>query len=54
MTTDLAFTAHDLINSGMAWRLEGSIGRQSMDAMENGQAILGPTGTATTGATVSP
>ena len=31
-----------LIDSGMAWRLEGSIGRQCMAAIEAGAAILGP------------
>jgi len=30
-----------LINSGMAWRLEGSVGRACMRAIESGEAILG-------------
>lgn len=33
-----------LINSGMAWRLEGYVGRQCMAAIENGDAILGESG----------
>lgn len=31
-----------LINSGMAWRLEGSFGRTAMAYIEAGLAILGP------------
>jgi hypothetical protein len=31
----------ELIDSGQAWRLEGSIGRQCMAAIENGDAVLG-------------
>lgn len=34
----------DLIDSGMAWRLEGFVGRQCMAAIDSGDAILGPTG----------
>ena len=34
----------DLIDNGMAWRLEGSIGRQCMAAIEDGRAMLGPVG----------
>lgn len=34
----------ELIDSGMAWRLEGFIGRQCMDALERGDAVLGPEG----------
>ena len=30
-----------LINSGLAWRLEGAIGRAAMRAIENGEALLG-------------
>lgn len=30
-----------LIDSGQAWRLEGSIGRIAMDAIESGDCILG-------------
>ena len=33
-----------LIDSGMAWRMEGSIGRQCMAAIEAGRAMLGPEG----------
>jgi len=31
----------ELINSGMAWRLEGSVGREAMSMIEGGQCILG-------------
>lgn len=31
-----------LIDTGNAWRLEGSVGRHCMDAIENGDAVLGP------------
>lgn len=30
-----------LIDSGMAWRLEGHVGRTCMAAIENGDAVLG-------------
>ena len=33
-----------LINSGLAWRLEGSVGRAAMDAIEAGVCILGEVG----------
>ena len=33
-----------LIDSGMAWQLEGSVGRAAMDAIEAGWCILGPVG----------
>ena len=33
-----------LINTGMAWRLEGFIGRQAMDCIEAGQCVLGEVG----------
>lgn len=33
-----------LIDSGDAWRLEGSIGRQAMAAIEAGVCTLGPEG----------
>jgi hypothetical protein len=33
-----------LIDSGMAWRLEGYVGRQCMAALEAGAAVLGPEG----------
>ena len=33
-----------LIDSGMAWRLEGSVGREAMAAIEDGVCILGETG----------
>ena len=33
-----------LINTGMAWRMEGSIGRACMRAIEVGRAMLGTAG----------
>ena len=33
-----------LIDSGMAWRLEGSVGRAAMAAIEDGACVLGETG----------
>ncbi len=39
--TVLDLSLQDLINSGMAWRLEGHIGRQAMDALEAGVCVLG-------------
>ena len=38
------FDAQTLINSGLAWRLEGSIGRQCMAAIEDGACMLGREG----------
>ncbi len=35
------FDVQELIDSGMAWRLEGAIGRQCMDAIRAGYAMLG-------------
>jgi hypothetical protein len=34
----------DLIDSGQAWQLEGSIGRQCMAAIEAGECMLGEVG----------
>lgn len=39
----LDMTIQDLIDNGMAWMLEGHIGRQCYAAIENGDAVLGPT-----------
>ena len=33
-----------LIDSGTAWKLEGSVGRAAMAAIEAGLCVLGPTG----------
>jgi len=33
-----------LVNSGDAWRLEGSVGRACMAALESGDIMLGPEG----------
>ena len=33
-----------LINSGTAWRLEGSVGRSAMELIESGQCALGTEG----------
>ena len=30
----------DLINSGLAWKMEGSIGRQAMGCLESGACML--------------
>lgn len=30
----------NLINSGMAWKLEGSVGRAAMEALESGACML--------------
>jgi len=37
-------SVQNLINTGMAWRLEGAVGRECMAAIESGKAILGPVG----------
>ena len=37
-------TLQELINNGMAWRLQGSIGRIAMIAIEAGWCILGEIG----------
>lgn len=37
-------TLQELIDSGDAWRLEGSVGRAAMAAIEAGEAILGEVG----------
>ena len=34
----------ELINSGLAWKMEGSIGRAAMDAFKLGDCILGEKG----------
>ncbi|MCA1799786.1 MAG: hypothetical protein LC650_00645 [Actinobacteria bacterium] len=34
----------ELIDSGAAWRMEGSMGRAAMDAIESGQCVLGEVG----------
>lgn len=33
-----------LIDNGLAWRLEGSVGRAAMDAIEAGVCVLGEVG----------
>lgn len=35
-------SVQELIDTGMAWTLEGHVGRQCMAAIENGDAVLGP------------
>ena len=37
----MEFNAQELIETGMAWQLEGHIGRQCMAAIEAGAAVLG-------------
>jgi hypothetical protein len=34
----------DLIDSGFAWKMEGSVGREAMNAIKNGECVLGPEG----------
>lgn len=34
----------ELVNTGQAWRMEGSVGRAAMDAIEAGQIALGHDG----------
>jgi len=34
----------ELVNSGLAWRLEGAIGRAAMDAINSGAIMLGEEG----------
>jgi len=34
----------ELINSGMAWRFEGSVGRAAMDLIDAGECMLGEEG----------
>lgn len=34
----------ELIDNGLAWKLEGSIGRAAMDAIQSGECILGSIG----------
>lgn len=34
----------ELINSGTAWKLEGSVGRAAMALIENGDCMLGEAG----------
>jgi len=40
----MEFDIQNLINTGQAWQLEGSIGRACMDAIEAGDALLGLVG----------
>ena len=42
--TEEAEQLQALIDSGAAWRLEGSVGRAAMDAIEAGWCVLGDTG----------
>lgn len=41
---EIADAYQNLIDSGQAWRLEGSIGRAAMDHLEAGLCVLGETG----------
>ena len=43
VTIEVHAEVQDLIESGMAWRLEGHVGRTCMAAIENGDAVLGDT-----------
>lgn len=37
-------TLQELIDSGAAWSMEGSVGRAAMAAIEAGECVLGPEG----------
>lgn len=37
-------TYQHLVNTGTAWRLEGSVGRTAMGLIENGEVVLGHKG----------
>ena len=41
---ELVDVYQQLIDSGQAWRLEGSIGRTAMTLIESGKCVLGPVG----------
>jgi len=41
---DEAKAMQELINSGMAWQLQGSMGRAAMGAIEEGRCMLGHEG----------
>lgn len=41
---EVEFDLQALINNGMAWRLEGSVGRAAMQAIEDGVCVLGEVG----------
>lgn len=43
MLSENIIQVQQLINSGLAWNLEGHVGRTCMRAIENGDAMLGPT-----------
>jgi hypothetical protein len=43
MSDPLNLSLQGLIDSGMAWKLEGHIGRQAMAAIESGHCVLGET-----------
>jgi hypothetical protein len=38
------YSAQELIDNGLAWLLEGHVGRQCMAAIEAGDAVLGKEG----------
>lgn len=41
---EAALAMQRAINSGMAWKLQGSYGRSAMDALESGRNMLGVDG----------
>jgi len=41
---EYATAMQELIDTGLAWRLEGSIGRQAMAMIEAGECMLGEEG----------
>lgn len=42
MTYQRAVELQALIDSGLAWRLEGAVGREAFEAIEAGYCMLGP------------
>ncbi len=44
MSVEVDAHVQELVNTGMAWRLEGHVGRVCMLAIDNGDAVLGEAG----------
>lgn len=41
---ELLAVYQELVDTGMAWRMEGSVGRAAMDLLRAGKIVLGPVG----------
>jgi hypothetical protein len=41
---ELIKSMQELINTGMAWKMEGSVGRQAMSLIKSGHCVLGEQG----------